>query len=183
MTASPKVWRRGLAALLAASVLAGIVLWFNGRTTQSEGNQRFEDYPELFVEAMSCPQRGHALANGHQAEELARVRADRYAYDARDGVRAVQLYQQAEACYRAAGADDGVSRVRLAIGPLTARVTTDYAAARLNLENALEQERWSAALSEIQRLVLLTQHLRRHEYVEWLEKIIGRVAARASTVP
>jgi hypothetical protein len=63
---------------------------------------------------------------------------------------------------------------------LTTRVNTDYAAARLNLLNALEQERWSAALSEIRRLLLLTDHIGRHEYVEWLRKNIGRVAAKAS---
>jgi len=62
-------------------------------------------------------------------------------------------------------------------------VNTDYAAARLNLANALEQERWLDALSEIRRLLLLTQHVRRNEYVEWLNQTIGRVAARASTAP
>jgi hypothetical protein len=51
----------------------------------------------------------------------------------------------------------------------------------LNLLNALEQERWSAALSEIRRLLRLTDHIGRHEYVEWLKKIIGTVAAKAST--
>jgi hypothetical protein len=60
-------------------------------------------------------------------------------------------------------------------------VNTDYAAARLNLFNALEQERWSVALSEIRRLLLLTDHIGRHEYVEWLNEIIGRVTAKAST--
>lgn len=68
-----------------------------------------------------------------------------------------------------------------AIAELTTRVNTDYAASRLNLLNALEQERWSAALSEIRRLLLLTDHIGRHEYVEWLSKTIGRVAAKAST--
>jgi hypothetical protein len=50
------------------------------------------------------------------------------------------------------------------------------------LVNALEQKRWPAALSEIHRLLLLTQHLVGDEYVEWLKKIIGRVAAEASSV-
>jgi hypothetical protein len=183
MSDLPQVRRKGLTVLLVVFVIAGFALWLSGRATKSKGNHGFDDYPELFVDAMTCPQRGDVLGNGHQAEVLARVRADRYPYDARDGVRAVQLYQQAEACYRAAGADDGVSRVRPAMALLTARVTTDYAAARLNLENALEQRQWSVALSEIDRLVLLTQHLGRHEYGEWLEKIVGRVAARASAAP
>ncbi|MGB5522971.1 MAG: hypothetical protein WBM96_10420, partial [Polyangiales bacterium] len=61
------------------------------------------------------------------------------------------------------------------------RVNTDYAAARLNLVTALDQSRWSDALSEIHRLLLLTEHVRRHGYVEWLNEIVGKIAARAST--
>ncbi len=172
---------KGLIVLLAAFALAALAWWFGGRATPSARDHPVDGYPELFVEAVACPHRGDVLENGRRAEELARLRADRYAYDARDGVRAVQRYQEAEACYRAAGAEHGVSRAHSEIAGLTARVNMDYAAARLNLVNALEQERWSVALSEIHRLLLLTDHLRRHEYVEWLKKIIGRVAARAST--
>ena len=62
-------------------------------------------------------------------------------------------------------------------------MNTDYAAARLNLLNALERERWSVALTEIRRLLLLTDHVGRHEYVEWLREIIGRVSVKASSAP
>lgn len=171
----------GLTVLLAAAALLVVAAWLRGRAAPSAGKREAHTHPELFVEGMACPGRGGILENGRRSEELALLRSDRYAYDPRDGVRAVQRYQEAEACYRAAGATRDVVRVRRSIAALTARVNTDYAAARLNLVNALEQDRWSDALGEIHRLLLLTDHLRRHEYVEWLKKIIGRVAARAST--
>jgi len=182
MTRFRKLKRASLILALAAFVLVAIASWFGDRPAPNAGSHPPDAYPELFVDSRDCPQRGDVFENGRRLEELARVRADRYAYDERDGVRAVEHYQEAEACYRAAGAADRGQHVRRARTVLTARVNTDYAAARLNLVNALEQKRWTAALSEIHRLLLLTQHLVGDEYVEWLKKIIGRVAAEASSV-
>lgn len=170
-----------LIALLVAAALFVVAAWLRGGAVPSAGTPAADPHPELFVEEVACPRRGGVLEDGRRSEELALLRSDRYAYDPRDGVRAVQRYQEAEACYRAAGATSDVVRVRRSIAALIARVNTDYAAARLNLVNALEQDRWSDALREIHRLLLLTEHLRRHGYVEWLKRIIGRVAARAST--
>jgi len=173
--------RNGIIVLLAVFATAAFASWLGTRETHGARTQPFGDYPELFVDEAVCPDRGDAFDNGRRSEELAHLRADRYVYDPRDGVRAVRHFQEAESCYGAAGDELGVHRVRRATSALTNRVNTDYAAARLNLFNALEQERWSAALSEIRRLLLLTDHIGRHEYVEWLSKIIGRVAVKAST--
>jgi len=176
-----RIGRSGLVAVVPGFALIGLALWLGFRPAHTASNNLAREYPKLFVEATACPHRGDVLERGRRSEELARLRADRYAYDPRDGVRAVQRYQEAEACYRAAGEATGTSRARRAIEALTLRVNTDYAAARLNLLNALEQQRWSVALGEIHRLLLLTDHLGRHEYVEWLNKIIGGVAAKASS--
>lgn len=173
--------RNCIIALAVATALAVLASWRGPRATPDALNHPIHDHPELFGDAVACPDRGDPFENGRRTEEIARRRADRYAYDPRDGVRAVQRYQEAGSCYRAAGDELGGPRVRRAISVLTTRVNTDYAAARLNLFNALEQERWSVALSEIRRLLLLTDHIGRHEYVEWLNEIIGRVTAKAST--
>jgi len=176
-------WGNGRVALLTLLALVVLASWLGTRAIPIVRDHPFDDYPELFVEGGTCPPRGDALENGRRSEELARLRTDRYAYDPRDGVRGVRRYQQAESCYRAAGDEVGAHRARRASAALTARVNTDYAAARLNLLNALERERWSVALSEIRRLRLLTDHIGRHEYVEWLSKIIGRVTVKASAAP
>ena len=183
MTGASQIRRNGLLVLLAVSGLVVLALWLRDGAAPGANGRALDAHPQLFVDVATCPPRGDALRNGRRAEELGLLRADRYAYNPRDGVRAVQRYQEAEACYRLAGAESDAARVRQSVSVLSARVDTDYAAARLNLVNALEQDRWSDALSEIRRLLLLTEHLRRHEYVEWLEEIIGKTAARASTAP
>lgn len=181
MTSLPKVGRESFIVLLVVFALVALASWLSRRTAPRSPGRPVNAYPELFGEAVPCPGQAGVLEHGRRSEQLARLRADRYAYDPRDGIRAVQRYREAEACYRIAGTENGVHRARRAAAALTARVNSDYAAARLNLVNALEQERWSDALSEIRRLLLLTDHVGRHEYVEWLERIVGRVVSKAST--
>ena len=183
MTTGPGNGGKGAFALVTLLALLALGWWLSAQDTPVTAHRRLDEYPELFVEEGSCSAKGDALPKGRRAEELARLRADRYAYDPRDGVRAVGRYLDAESCYRAAGDAVGVRRARRAGASLAARVNTDYAAARLNLLNALERERWSVALTEIRRLLLLTDHIGRHEYVEWLSEIIGRVTVKARTAP
>lgn len=183
MTASTQVRRNGFMALFVACALVVLVAWLRDGAAPSHHEQALHDYPELFVDVASCSLRGDPLPNGRRLEELGLLRADRYAYDAGDGVRALRRYREAEACYRAAGSQSDAARVGRLLTSLSARVNTDYAAARLNLVTALDQSRWSEALGEINRLLLLTKHLRRDGYVEWLNEISGKIAARASTTP
>lgn len=180
MTSISSIRLQALFVLLAACVLTALIAWFRGREAPRLEQQTLDDYPELFVDAQACPLREELLPSGRRLEERGLLLADRYPYDAGDGVRAVHHFAQAEACYRGAGSHDDAVRAGRLHTALAARVNTDYAAARLNLVTALDQARWSDALSEIHRLLLLTAHLRRDGYVEWLNKIVGRTAARAS---
>ncbi|MGB8332657.1 MAG: hypothetical protein WCE62_21210 [Polyangiales bacterium] len=183
MTSWATVRRNGLLVLGSASALVVVTVWLSDHPRPGARTGPTAGHPELFGDAASCPRRGEAASNGRRAEELARLRADRYAYDPRDGVHAVEHYQQAEACYLAAGAERSAARARAESATLIDRVNTDYAAARLNLINALAQEHWSVALSETRRLLRLTEHLEKDDYVEWLMRNVGRVASRASTPP
>ena len=181
MTSLSSVRLQGLLVLLAACVLVTLIAWFRGWEAPRLGQQARDHYPELFVDVQACPLRGELLPGSRRLEERGLLLADRYPYDAGDGVRAVYHFAQAEACYRGAGSHDEAVRAGRLRTALAARVNTDYAAARLNLVTALDQARWSDALGEIHRLLLLTAHLRKDGYVEWLNKIVGRTAARAST--
>jgi len=181
MTGWARIRRNGLIALLSACSFCAVAVWGSRRALPDQTAHPVDGYPDLFIDARACPRRGDSAENGRRAEELARLRADRYPYAPRDGVRAVRHYQEAEACYLVARVERSAARVHGAAAALIGRVNTDYAAARLNLLNALEQERWSAALGEIDRLLQLTDHLERNEYVEWLMQQIGRVEARAGT--
>lgn len=172
-------WTR-IVAFLAVLAVVLLASRFDTGVSPIAPDPPVDEYPDLFVGKGTCPSRADPLENGRRSEEFARLREDRYVYDPRDGIRAVLHYQEAESCYRAAGYEFGVHQAKRAASRLTAQVTTDYAAARLNLLNALERERWSVALSEIRRLLLLTDHIGRNEYVEWLNEITGRVAVKAS---
>jgi hypothetical protein len=175
--------RKTLISLVVAILcLASWVAWLCVRTPADEqAGDRLPAHPKLFGDSSRCPEESDPLAVAARLEERARLRADRYAYDPSDGVLAVVRYQEAEDCYRAAGRRDGVLRTREIVAVMSVRIDADYAAARLNLVNALERERWQEALGIIERLLLLTHHLGRNEYVEWLHEIEGRVAARAAT--
>ena len=164
----------------ALLVVGGLVAWLGAPEPLAARRPQIRDYPTLFAEVGSCRPEGDPIKNAHRSEELARLRADRYAYDPRDGVRAVWRYQQADACYRVAGDEVGARRAHRAGAALAHRVNTDFAAARLHLSNALQRERWSVALGEIRRLRLLTDHVGGHEYVEWLDEIIGKVTVEAN---
>jgi hypothetical protein len=172
----------GLLAL-AFLALGSMVAWFGCREPSVERRAYIHHYPALFSEGETCRPQGDPIESARRSEEHARLREDRYAYDPREGVRAVRGYQEADACYQAAGQSSGARRARRAGAALTHRVNTDYAAARLNLSNALEREQWSVALGEIRRLLLLTEHVGRHEYVDWLNENIGRVTVEASAAP
>lgn len=178
-------WSRRSVLLVASLLLVALcaALQMMGGDSARSSVGPVVEHPDLFTGPARCPRTGTALGNGRRSEELGLLRADRYAYNPRDGVRAVQRFQVAEACYRSIVAEADADRVRRAHSELSARVSSDYAAARLNLVNALQQERWSDALGESRRLLLLTDHLRRHEYVDWLKNDIGRIAARASAPP
>lgn len=171
---------RRVAAMLGACSLIALAIWWLDRGTVSSARERPVDtYPALFGITPTCPSPARSLEQARRLEELGLVRADRYPYDPRDGIHAVGLYQQAESCYRAAGALLDATRVHAATIELSGRVQTDYAAARLSLSKALKAERWSVALEEVRRLLLLTEHVAKHDYVEWLKKIVGRLTARA----
>lgn len=176
--------RQALTTVVAIAIIgaAAFGLWLDpSAPTASAIARHVPDHPDLFANSPVCPHSTDRLEAAARLEEQARLRADRYLYDARDGVLAVARYREADACYRAAGHQGAADRAREMTMMLSTRVDADYAAARLNLVNALGQERWKAALSIIQRLLLLTEDLGRNAYVDWLNEIEGRVAAKAST--
>ncbi len=183
MKVSVSAKRAGL-VVVVLGVLAFVLIGFvrqNFAEPMDDGTARV--HPPLFGDAPTCPSREMALRSGIRAEEVASFRADRYPYDPRDGVRAVQGYRTAASCYEVAGRLSDAERTRFAGQELAAQVVTDYAAARLSLANAIGAERWADVLRETRYLQLLTSHLGEHEYVEWLKEILGRATARHHGAP
>jgi len=170
--------KRASLVIAALGAVALVVISFLRENDTARIDSAVRAHPALFGESPTCPSRETALRSGIRAEEMARFRADRYPYDPRDGVRAVQGYRTASSCYEAAGRPSDAERARFVAQELADRMVTDYAAARLSLANAIEAERWADVLRETRHLQLLTSHLGGHEYVEWLEELVGKATAR-----
>ena len=130
--------------------------------------------PLLFGQAPDCTSRRNPGTSAEHAERNARHREKRYPYDPRDGIHAVEQYALAEVCYGHAARPDDAARTNRARQRLAARVDTDYAALRLRLARAIEAERWEIAHRVVHRLRLLTEHLRGHQYVEWLDRVSAK---------
>jgi hypothetical protein len=104
--------------------------------------------------------------------------SERYPYDPRDGVRAVQRFREAQSCYEASGMNEGARRTARRASTLATRIAVDYASSRLALDSAMAAGRWSAAHYELQKLLRLTDHRRGHPFAEHLRKVAGKVASR-----
>ena len=167
----------GAVAALAASLT--LLMWEQERTVAP---RRGADHPALFGTAKRCLSSPKALPRATRAEEHAYFYAERYPYDPSDGIAAVHRFQEAESCYRAAGLADRARMVEQRASGRIARIEVDYASSRLVLQNALESEDWALALSEIHRLLRLTEHVGDHAYVTHLWSIVGKVSIRANAI-
>ena len=172
--------KRGFVALVSiAAIAAGTiaVTWAEQRT---DAQRSVTDHPSLFSAPPGCSSPAQSLARAKKAEEHAYFHTERYPYDPQDGIDAVGEFQEAESCYRASGLPEDATRVGRIASNLMARINVDYASSRLVLENALDAEHWALALSEIHRLLRLTEHVRDHAYVAHLSSIVGKVTIRAN---
>lgn len=126
----------------------------------------------------TCPPDGATQEEAGKLEYRGHVRGDRYRYDPRDGIAAVGLYRQADACYRSLGEGQKATNVRTAGESMQREIDADYAARRLRLHHALEVDDWRTAVRESEELVGLTEHLRDHPYVDWLKQTLRIVRAK-----
>lgn len=124
--------------------------------------------PELFATVDACPDRGPAaLHRARESAEAASHKAERYAFEAQDGVDAVRLYRVAEVCYRAADRAADARRMQRDGRALERQIDEDYRTHQLRLERALEQERFDEALLESRALVALLRHTE-GPYTAWV---------------
>lgn len=179
--ARTKTWLGIFVALLIGAV--AIAAWRLGGGARSSARGLAPRAPVLFDDARACPRTDGVRSLARKLESWARFSADRYPYDPSDGVQAVRQYQEARDCYSLAGSRVDAARAGSAAGRLAARIRTDYAAARMNLTRALQSKRWAVAMTEVHRLLLLTEHLGEHDYVAWLKRTLGHVTARANVAP
>lgn len=173
------------AGLLGAFVLVGSLVVWRGFVSNEDrsGGSVHRPHPPLFQPERRCPDSNGTFGQASRLEQQAHFHAERYPYDAKDGIRAVHRFQEAASCYRAGGSNPAAERARQSASQLIERIEVDYASARLVLTNALEKQQWSVAHAEVRRLRALTAHLASDGYVDWLRGISGKVAVHAGATP
>jgi hypothetical protein len=133
-------------------------------------------HPDLFDDVASCEEdREAAVTIARDSAEEAHHRAERYPFDAQDGIEAVRLYGLAESCYRAGGLTSDSTRIGRERQALARRLEEDYRTHRLRLERALKFQRHEDALAEAQNILALTRHRQGDAYVQWLTLLERRL--------
>jgi hypothetical protein len=127
--------------------------------------------PDLFADVTPCPRDVAPLPHGSFAWRSASSRAERYPFDASEGVAAVRLYSEAAACFRASGEAALAQAVAAEAAPVRARVDSDYVALRLDLELALAGGDHLRALTAVRALMPLLAHLPDVAYAEKLKGV------------
>jgi hypothetical protein len=179
--ARPK--RAGSPLLLLAPVLllaAGMML-LPKLENRVEGEGEVEA-PPLALSKIECREKepAHVERRAREAEHAGRAKLQRFAFAAHEGIEALDLLAEASACFNAAGQADDAARARDAHSAWSGQLADDYAAARLELRVALEQERYQQALNAASHLQALLAARPACPYSEWLSSVAHRLERKVA---
>jgi hypothetical protein len=102
-----------------------------------------------------------------ELEQAAMAHAERYNFDPRDGLAAVESYRAAASCYTSGGDQAAATRARGNGQRWQTRLESRYQGHQLRLRLALDRGRNDHALSEVRALKRLLRG-KNAEYVSWL---------------
>jgi hypothetical protein len=175
LPATKKDEKQSPVVMIGGVVLVGLLAWLFLFDEEAALPSSTATPPPLFGGAVPCPAQGPGALHvaGESADEGA-ARAERYIFAAQDGVRAVNAYARAQACYAAGGNAAEAQRMQDARDRLARRIEEDYGSHRLRLERALENGDYPEALLQARALRRLTSHLT-GDYVEWLKLLEQRL--------
>ena len=132
--------------------------------------------PSLLPEQVDCSVEGdERLLRAVEAAEAASHRAERYPFDAQEGIAAFSLYEEAVSCYQAVQRAADATRMRRNARRVGLRIEEDYQTHRLRLERALERRRYDEALREARALNALLRHKYDDPYSEWMSRMERRL--------
>jgi hypothetical protein len=157
-----------LVAMLSMAVLA---------SQRNEGAARANPEPkaDLFAEPparcpRSLPQEALALANYDLA--IADARAERHPFFPGDGPGAVEQYDAAAVCFRAAGREDVADAIADTSRALRASIVADFRARTLRLDYSVRTNDKDLVKTDLAALLTLTENRRGpyHQYLVELER-------------
>jgi hypothetical protein len=161
--------------LLAPVVFIALGLGAYRAASQNDVSAREVPAPVLFDDRQvgQCPERESSIAE-HRArdhERAALAKEERSAFDATDGVDAVSLFREAQACFQLAGKADDVTRVANEFTQWSGQLNEQYATLRLQLKVALDKQRHADALAAVKELQALLAHQEEGPYRQWLGQL------------
>lgn len=122
-----------------------------------------------------------ALDRAADTERAALAKQQRFSFDSRDGVQALSLLRETEACFRNAGRNEEASRVRSDADKWFQILNTEYSTARLRLTFDLDHGRTVEAIEAIGELQGFMAANGQSPYGHWLtrtrESLLRRLAS------
>ena len=175
----------GRLALVVAMLIVGIAFvgMYKLKTTL-EASQPPNDIATLNRGgSVVCPASEPKAAERRAAEieRAASAKRQRFSFDPRDGVDALSLLRQSEACYRAAGEFGIASRVHADADNWLQILNTEYSTARLRLKFNLEHDRISEAIETIGELQAFVATDGQGPYGQWLIRTRESLLRRRDT--
>lgn len=160
--------------MLLLCTLAYTALGFMGEP-ETMASKLPADAPELFEGEHSCT--GENLAHRARiAEDAAVAKSERTVFEKQDGVSAVELFAQAEACYSAARLTEDANYVAARGSELREELSEEYKLLRLRLARALSEGDDDLASSQLRQLLALLQHRGDTSYVLSLRRLQLRLS-------
>jgi hypothetical protein len=155
--------------LFAGASLVGLLVWSSlQHPADAPLKNTLPQGPSLFEADKPCPYAGpQALAQAAQSEQAAMAHGERYNFDPRDGVAAVDAYRASAACYTSGGDAASAARARANGQHWQTRLESTYHGHQLRLRMALDRGRDDHALHEVRELKRLLRG-KNNEFTSWL---------------
>ncbi len=157
--------------LMLALIVMPLALYIIFQDDPNDGVGRApQEVPELWGPPIAqCSQsaREAAQAKGYEQFTKAASKHERRPFYVPDGVQAVPLYEEAAACFQAAGDAPRAKLAGTLATKLRADVAEDFRTHRVRLEHSLSTSRFETAQKEVRVLLAFLQG-KEGEYVEFL---------------
>jgi hypothetical protein len=139
--------------------------------------------PPALASAASCAEQSADGANGRAVKALveAHAKQERAPFDRSDGVEALKLLSEAKACFDTAGLTAQATAAEQERAAWQQQMDEEYAALRLRLRVALDQNRVADALTALKGLEALVATQARSPYRAWLSSVRRDLERRAAS--
>ena len=165
-------------ALLAAGAV--ILRWADPASPTAHDAE-----PPALAPAANCAEQNADGANSRAVKALveAHAKQERAPFDRRDGVEALKLLSEAKACFDTAGMTAQATVAEQERVAWQQQMDEEYAALRLRLRVALDQNRVADALTALKGLEALVAKQARSPYRAWLSSVRRDLERRTASRP